>query len=147
MEQMMRIFLDTNVILDWLLGREGAEASMGVFSYAQGKRYVREYTSLLSMANIAYICRRNYQPSEIRNVLRKVLKYLSNVLAMSDMVFYNALECKSPDFEDSLQIQCAEFECCDVIITRNVSHFKAYTPLPVMTPEEFLSLMGKSATV
>lgn len=143
MEQMMKIFLDTNVILDWLLGREGAESSMKVLSYAHGKKYVREYTSLLSMTNIAYICRKTYPPSEIRTILKKVLKHLSNVLAMSDMVFYNALECKSPDFEDSLQIQCAEFEGCDVIITRNGSHFKSYTPLPVMTPEEFLSYIRK----
>ena len=140
MEQMTVLFLDTNVILDSVFNREGQKSTQKILGLSPRK--AKCCTSILSMANAAYIIRKGRTVSEVRECMKEIFNQCK-VLSMGDQMFFNALRCKSPDFEDSLQIQCAEFEGCDVIITRNVSHFKAYTPLPVMTPEEFLSLVGK----
>ena len=45
----------------------------------------------------------------------------------------------SPDFEDSLQIMCAEEKLCDVIVTDNAGHFRDFTDIPVLTPADFLA--------
>ena len=42
------------------------------------------------------------------------------------------------DFEDALQVASAVAGGAEVIVTRNVSGFRN-CPLPVMTPEEFLT--------
>ena len=57
---------------------------------------------------------------------------------MGDQQVYNALRLAGPDFEDSLQIACAKAASCDVIVTRNLKHYKD-VPIPVFTPEDFLN--------
>ena len=57
---------------------------------------------------------------------------------MNDMCYYDALRSDNPDFEDALQISCADYGNCDVIVTRDTKHFDAYTDIPVYTPKEFL---------
>ena len=57
---------------------------------------------------------------------------------MSDMFLYDALRSDCPDFEDALQIACAEADNCDFILTSNIRHFQRYTRIPVYTPAEFL---------
>lgn len=136
----MNIFLDTNVVLDSVFNGEGQKSTQKLF--AMNSTFTRCSTSFLSMANAAYIIRKGRTDDEVKQCLKEIEKKCK-ILPMSDQMFYNALKCKSPDFEDSLQIQCAEFEGCDVIITRDVNHYKDYTPLPVLTPEEFLALADK----
>ena len=80
----------------------------------------------LTVANAAFIFKKGRQKDEVLN-------------CMNDMQIHDALKCKSPDFEDSLQIMCAEEKGCDVILTNNVTHFRDYTDIPVLTPAEFLS--------
>ena len=45
-----------------------------------------------------------------------------------------------PDFEDSIQNECALYSGVDYIITNNSSDFKNAT-VPVLTPEEFIKMM------
>jgi predicted nucleic acid-binding protein len=42
------------------------------------------------------------------------------------------------DFEDALQLSAAICSTADIVITRNTTDFKN-SPIPVMTPEEFLA--------
>ena len=54
---MKRIFIDTNVIIDVLMRREGFLASAKVLALAK-KDNVSLFVSVLTMANIAYILRK-----------------------------------------------------------------------------------------
>ena len=45
------------------------------------------------------------------------------------------------DFEDALQVACAEAEGVAVIVTRNVADF-ANSPIKALTPEDFLQKHG-----
>lgn len=62
------------------------------------------------------------------------------------MCYYNALKSDCPDFEDALQIYCADDGNCDVIVTRDKKHFDAYTDIPVYTPKEFIKKLTPSTS-
>lgn len=141
----MKIFLDTDIALDYMLTRRGSE-QIGCFlaSFRKDKDK-RIYVSYLTMANAAYILRKHYSNVEL-NMLFRAFTSECNVLPMNDMQLYEALRCSNPslDFEDSLQIMCAEHAGCDVIVTHNVDHFRPYTDIPSITPEDFISHCRKN---
>ena len=133
---MSKTFLDTNVILDaFLPDRPSAEASRQIL--AIGNETDRLYLSSLSMANLNYVLRKNLGKDRAIGILDALFKRFY-VLPVNDMNVYEALHSDCPDFEDMLQISCADYGNCDCIVTGNTRHFKAFAPLPVFTPEEFL---------
>ncbi len=135
---MIKAFFDTNLILDIVDKRawepEVKKAMDGITSDEWGRMYV----SYLSLANIAYIKRKESREI-VNSTLRQILKEF-NVLPMNDMQILRSIRnASAPDFEDSLQIACAEDKDCDLILTRNPDHFRPYTWIPVLTPAEFLA--------
>ena len=135
----MKIFLDTNVILDYLQERDGFEAVLDILGMAVDKKEYCVYTSFLSIADSAYILRKTHDNERLKSVFKNIMGFC-NVLPMNDMQIYEAVRSgTSPDFEDNLQIMCAEYGGCDLIITDNVSHFRGHTDIPVLSPEEFVS--------
>ena len=135
----MRVFLDTNVIMDILVaGRPSSEASAKVagLNLLGGDNDFRFCVSALSIADVVYSARKYISGKELMarvDWMRRNWK----VLELSVFNIYNALESKCPDFEDAMQISIAESDC-DVIVTNNTKHFKGYTALEVVTPQEFL---------
>ena len=134
----MKIFLDTNILLDLVLDRAGAPDARKIVDIGKDNSWVKLCVSYLSMANIAYVLRKR-PTEEIKDCLTRLYK-LVDILPMNDMQLMTAIRnCDCPDFEDALQIMCAEEKGCDVIITSNISHFRPYTDIPVFSPAEFLS--------
>ena len=136
---MTRIYLDTNVVLDlYLSGREGRDAARSLFDLREAyPKELRLHLSFLSVANIAYILRKTFSRAHVADYIRDLLQ-ICQAVGMSDMFLYDALRSDCPDFEDALQIACAETDNCDFILTANIHHFKEYTRIPVFTPAEFL---------
>ena len=139
----MKLFLDTNVLLDIILERPGFEAPLEVFQKASDG-LVELYASYLSMANIAYILRKNYKGALIPTI--KQLSCLLTVLPMDGHQLETAMMLEGPDFEDILQAVCAKDAGCETILTHNPAHFHIGSGLfpewrcpQVSTPEEFLS--------
>ncbi len=133
----MRVFLDTNVLLDTLLpGRSLREVSNTILTLGNIDP-LRFCVSTLTLANLAYSAQKMYSKQEVRELLNNFI-HRWRILALSAFNFYEAVSSKSPDFEDALQISIAESDC-DVIVTNNVKDFKGYTALEVLTPQEFLS--------
>ena len=142
---MNKVYLDTNVVLDaFLPDRPSADASARILFLGE-KEKVRCYMSSLTVANVAYVLKKNqgkgYAMDTIRELFRKHF-----VLSVSDMCVWEALRSDCPDFEDALQIACADYGNCDCIVTTNVKHFRGCAPLPVFTPEEFLEGCRAAAT-
>ena len=133
----MRVFLDTNVILDALIpGRQHEEFSKRIVNIGNIDPF-RFSISALSLANIAYIMRKMNTLNEVKQSIN-VMRNTWRVLSLDEYNIHDALRSDCPDFEDALQISIAE-EDCDVIVTNNTKHFKGYTALEVCTPEEFLA--------
>lgn len=131
---MKKIFIDTNVIIDLLIKRDGYIASAKILSLAKDTN-VTLYSSVLTMANIAYILRKSF----VGDGLYQQMSKLSKILCVSDLTnkqFEQAISLKARDFEDALQYYCALDNSCDVIITRNKKDF-TFSAIPVQTPEEY----------
>ena len=135
----MRVFLDTNVIMDTLIsGRPSSEASSRLVSLNQPPEQseFRFSISALSVADMVYSSRKLLSKEHLLSEV-DLIRNMCRVLPLSEWNIYDALKSTCPDFEDALQISIAESDA-DVIVTNNVKHFKGYTALEVVTPQEFL---------
>ncbi|MBO4475424.1 MAG: PIN domain-containing protein [Bacteroidales bacterium] len=132
----MRVFLDTNVILDTLItGRPNSEVSTRLVGKVKSDE-IRFSISSLSIADAAYSCRKEYSREGLINSI-DIIRRKWRVLPFAEYNIYDAINSDCPDFEDAIQISIAEGDA-DVIVTNNVRHFKGYTALEVVTPQEFL---------
>lgn len=132
----MRVFIDTNVILDVLCDREGlADASSLVLKNCELHR-IEGYVSALSFPNIAYILRKELTPEKTG----ELVNYLSLILQVADL---KAADVKAAaalpfrDYEDALQSVCASRVRAQYIVTRNIRDFKN-SKIPAIKPGELL---------
>ncbi|MBQ0077275.1 MAG: PIN domain-containing protein [Bacteroidales bacterium] len=139
---MNRVFLDTNVLLDIIENREKRDLACQIIEWAAQDQFRRVYVSSLTMANAAFVIRRR-GVEDVKQCISECMHFC-NVLPMNDAQIYEVCRSgSSPDFEDNLQIMCAEYGNCDVIVTSNVDHFRAHTNIPVLSPEDFVGHFGK----
>lgn len=132
----MKVFLDTNVVLDSLLPeRHFREESLTLVKMGEPNGIWFRIASI-SLPTIVY-CARKFISRDIVLDRIKEINRKWNVLSIGGGEVYLAMKSSCPDFEDALQIAAAELDS-DVIITGDVKHFKPYTSLPVFTPAEFL---------
>lgn len=134
---MRKVFVDTNVILDFVLCREGQQYAMDLFQMAEEGK-VELFVSFLTMANVAYVARKHRTKEELYEYLRE-LSSLFKILSMDESQFSEALATIVPDFEDLLQYVCARKNDCDCLVTNNVRDF-SFAKIPVYMPAQFLSL-------
>ena len=135
---MKRIFLDTNVIVDFILERDGAEDAANILQLGEDGK-IELSVSFLTMANTAYIARKGHTQEQLYNIMAD-LSAMLKTLPMDEVQLQQALQNPATDFEDMLQYQCAKANLCDIIITRNSKHF-AFAEIPVLTPSEYLKLL------
>jgi predicted nucleic acid-binding protein len=135
---MMRVFLDTNILLDIIEARQKfLLASSNVFDLGI-KRRIELFATPLTFANCVYAARKNVgYENAIRGL--KALKVYVKTTAMDDNQVTDALCSDMPDFEDMLQYKSAEAAGCDVIITRDKKRHFPQEGLPVLSPEAFLN--------
>ena len=145
---MTKIFLDTNVILDlYIPGREGKAAARSLLDLKESAGSdLRLYLSFLSVADIAYVLRKHYDKTRMKEIIRELLHFC-NVLPMSDISIFDALDSSCPDFEDALQLSCAEIKECDFLLTSNLRHLHGETWMTVLTPSQFLEKLQECDSV
>ena len=132
---MKNVFIDTNVLLDFVTQREGFENACDIFQLCEDKK-VKLFTSYLSMANTAYVARKGRTKEELYFVI-KGLSEIIEVLAMDKKQLNDVLAIKASDMEDAMQYVCAKEFNCDAIITRNTKDF-SFSEIPILTPKQFL---------
>ena len=139
---MTKIFLDTHVILDlYIPGREGKAAARALLDLKESAGDdIRLYISFLSVADIAYVLRKHFGKERLKELIRELLHFC-DVLPMSDSSIYDALESPCPDFEDALQISCAEMKECDFLLSSNLRHFQGNTWITVLSAEQFIKAL------
>ena len=134
----MRLLIDTNVILDYLLSREAfQEQAKALFDLVEYERDF-EFVSSSAVTDIFYHLNRALRNSfEAQDQIRKLMSVLS-VLNVTEQDIRTALDMRWKDFEDAVQYAVALANHVDAIITRNVKDFER-TDIPVLTPGEFLN--------
>ncbi len=135
----MRIFLDTNILLDVFLSRSGKPESLRVLQTCVepgNEGWVAWHT----LSNGFYIVRRETkQLSEAKRFTSELLQWCE-VATVGTPAALEAEKMNLSDIEDAMQIASASACHADVIVTRNTPDFATST-IPVMTPEEFVQQM------
>lgn len=131
----MRVFLDTNIILDVALARAPHfDTSSVVMSWCCDHS---ESTSIAwhSFTNIYYILSRLKSSDEARAFLSDLLPWVE--LAPVSKFFLHQSLITEGDVEDVLQYLCAEAGSADVIVTRDPDGFQD-SPVRALSPEAFI---------
>lgn len=133
---MMKVFLDTNILLDFLGERENFyEPAAKVLTLAD-KKEIKLFTSASSISTTYYLLSK-YENMKSAIVKIRKFKLLCSISVCDDEVVEKALQSDFNDFEDALQYFSAIATGCDLIITRNEKDFKKAL-IPVMNAESFL---------
>jgi len=135
---MIRLFLDTNVILDILRKRKPfVESSAGIWDLIERTK-VAGFVSAISFNNIHYILRRSIS-AESAYAAMDIMRDTLNIVPLDGPILNKAIDTAFKDFEDGIQffsaIQCG----ADYLISRNVKDFSC-EDIPVLEPEAFLAL-------
>ncbi len=134
----MKILVDTNVIMDDLLGREPfSEYSRRVIQICTTKK-VAGFLAAHTIPTIFYLLRKVIPAAEERR--RTILNFFTIFeIAPIDgeKILFALNNFGFKDFEDCLQDECAVAVGADYIITRDVKDF-ANSKTPALTPEEFM---------
>ena len=133
---MSKAFIDTDVILDFLIAREPFAADAGrIFSLAENKEIVICSTGLV-FSNAYYVLRKL---GTHRKVVEKLtqLSRLIDIIGLSKAAVMQALGSDFGDFEDALQHYAALADGVKVIVTRNTKDYK-HSQLAVLTPDQYL---------
>ena len=133
----MKLFLDTNVMLDFLGEREPFYISAAKIATLADKRKLKISVSALSFATVSYFLTKYEGLKKTKDKLRK-FKIISGICELDELIIDKGLNSDFTDLEDSLQYFSALRTECDIIITRNAKDFKK-SQIPVMTPDEFLN--------
>jgi predicted nucleic acid-binding protein len=134
----MKIFLDTNVVLDLLARRDPFhQEAETIFSMIE-ERAFEAFVSAVSFTTIYYVLRRAFDRQHARSALRVIAELLS-VVRCDASIITQAIDSEMRDFEDAVQYLSARAVEADVIITRNSRDFPADAPSKPLTPREFLA--------
>lgn len=133
---MKKLFLDTNVVIDFLAKREPFyKAAVSIFILAF-RNQVSLYISPMTYATASYLLRK--QGQERMKMLLFDLRQLSKVTVANGKIIDQTLDSAFVDFEDGLQYYSALSKHVDFIITRNIKDFISCSDIPVLTPDDFL---------
>ena len=132
----MKIFLDSDVLLDLLLGRELFLDDIKWILELSLKRPYELHTSSLIIANIHYLIAKTQNTQKANDKIKKLTSFLS-ILNVGGDEIKSSLDSKFKNFEDGIQHYCALNSKMDIIVTRNVKDYKQ-SELSILTPTEFL---------
>lgn len=133
---MNRVFLDTDVILDFLLKREPFDADAArIFAESEYGR-LQLHTSTISFLNTHYVCGRITGEASALNLVRELRK-LVVLLGVTPSMVDSALMGDTPDLEDAVQLSCAKSHAMDVLVTRNIEDLPK-RETPIMAPPVFI---------
>lgn len=133
----MKIFLDSDILLGLLLGRELFLDDIKWILQLSLKKQYKLYTSSLIIANIHYLIARTENTRNADDKVNKLTTFL-RILNVGEEEIKSSLASKFKDFEDGIQNFCALSSNMDIIVTRNIKDYKP-SKLSILTPKEFLT--------
>ncbi|WP_312075957.1 PIN domain-containing protein [Chryseobacterium sp.] len=142
----MNFFIDTNLILDFLSGREPfADNANIIFNYAYNKK-INLFVSSQSILTSHYILKKVFSEEKVRETLSEILEIIQ-IVPSDKVILQLALKSQHKDYEDGVQIFCAhKIENLEGIITRDMKDFST-SEIPVFAPDEALNHIKNSLTI
>jgi len=138
----LRIFLDTNVILDVLAEREPwVEASASVLALCEIDE-IEGVVAAHSITTLYYLTTKHLNRRKATAAMVDLLKLVS-IAEVNQEVILKAVALGWTDLEDAVQGVCALDSGADFIITRDAGVFDSLS-IPAVTPSEFLALLDST---
>jgi predicted nucleic acid-binding protein len=134
------IFLDTNVLIDFLADRQplSLEAAK-LFNYSFTNK-VTLYVSVISYNNIYYILRRSSSHLDSIKILSELQEW-TETIAVTKEIIRKSLTSDFRDFEDAIQYNSAKsISKIDCIVTRDTKDYKI-SSISIFTPKEALTII------
>ena len=133
---MNKAFIDTDVILDFMIAREPfALDAARIFSLSE-KKEISICTTGLVFSNAYYVLRKLGTHKKVIEKLTQLAR-LIDIIGLHKTAVRQALESEFNDFEDALQHYAALSENVRIIITRNTKDYR-HSELAVLTPDQYL---------
>ena len=133
----MKVFLDANVILDYLTDRQPfADDAEAVVEFCVSEGNVGKITTLTA-CNAVYILSKVIGKQQAEEKIKELIDIVGLVGVAPESVSDN-LAARHVDFEDSVQLAEAVKWGADVIVTRDKNGFNEST-IPVCTPSDFVA--------
>ena len=137
---MIHLFLDTNIVIDFLTDRKPFSSLAGrLFDYSV-KGEVKLYLSAVSYNNIYYVVRKVSSHKETIRILSSLIE-MTEVIDSTSSIIKDSLNSEFNDFEDALQYYSAKLNpVINGIVTRNGVDFK-HSTIAIFTPEEAIKFV------
>ena len=134
----MKVIVDTNVVLDVLLGREPfVKPAVDLFRLVEESR-IDAFICATTVTTIDYLLVNSLPAPKARSALRKLIS-LFEIATVNRPVIERAIVSKIKDFEDAVLDEAGQLAGVDFVITRNIKDFTG-SALKVCDPNEFLAL-------
>ena len=135
----MRLMIDTNVVLDVLLGRkEFYDNSKAVLDLCESKK-ILGFVSASSITDIFYLVRRALKNIDETYKIIGSLLNIVGVLNVTEADVQRAFLKHAKDFEDCLLAESAKSNNCVGIITRDKKDFQDFE-IELYTPEQIIAI-------
>lgn len=133
----MKVLIDTNVLLDFLLEREPFQQDAIKLFEAIESGQIIGYITATTLTDIFYIARKHTHSLELaREAVSNTLDTMS-ICPVNRSVLESAFASGLTDFEDAVQIYSAISQSLDAIVTRDAKGFVS-SPIPVYAVQELL---------
>lgn len=132
----MRVFLDTNIVLDVLLNRPAFVAESEAVILHCEKAGDAMFMAWHGLATAYYLLKRGRSEADAMVEVDKLMAWV-RIADTMDVHARTARQLGFDDFEDALQAVSAEACRADCIVTRNKTDF-AKSQTTVLTPTEFI---------
>lgn len=139
---MKKVFLDTNVLLDFLLDREPFNMDIAEILEISLNEGIELCVSSVTITDTHYIIGRSEGVRSADSKVKKILEFVS-VENVGQYAIRKSLDSSFKDFEDGVQNYCALESKHKIIVTRNVKDFTE-SELAIFTPTELLAKINSA---
>jgi predicted nucleic acid-binding protein len=137
----VRVLIDTNILLDFLLQREPFFQDAELLFDAIDSGLVIGYVTATTLTDIFYIAQKHTRNIEkARQAVSEILTVMT-ICSVDRSVLESAFNSGLTDFEDAVQIFCAVVQGLDAILTRDKRGFLS-SPIPVLSISDLLQQLG-----
>jgi len=134
----MKIFLDTNILLDVLLKREPFYIDSSKVLTMVNEKMVSGYISAITINNIYYILRKLKDKDTAKNFITEILESFE-IIPLTKDILSQANKISINDYEYGIQFFSALDRGCDFLITRNDKDYPRLG-IKIITPEVFINM-------
>ena len=133
----MKVFLDTNVIVDFMAERKPFFLDAATIFDMHRNGEIELSASSLTLVNCAYIIQKAYSKDTMLSKIEWLCDNM-DITSVDKADILNAVKSGKRDFEDKVQYFSSMRSHPDIILTRDKKGF-ADLGIPAMTPAEFIA--------